>query len=163
MNKFGLSGLLGGCFALLLLSGCGGQNTTGPGAMAENAVNDAMNSTGQMNPAHQQLTVEQAVANRVAGVNEVRHASVLVANRTAYVAVQMQPGVNTDMAKKTKAHIIRIVKENHPEITNVLVTANADAYQQFQTYANELNQGKPVTGIWNRFSSMVQRIWPNAS
>jgi|GEM_PF-3907388 len=151
-----------GCLsAALLLTGCNTGNNTASGAFPQNTLNSP--ATRVTPQSERNVVAAQSVAHRVVQVANVRNASVFLANRTAYVAVQMRPGATTTLTQQTKGAIVAAVKSSHPEIKRVMVTANADAFHQFQTYGREVSQGKPVTGVWNRFNAMVQRIWPQSS
>ncbi|MCL6593914.1 MAG: YhcN/YlaJ family sporulation lipoprotein [Alicyclobacillus sp.] len=112
-------------------------------------------------PAHR-LAVQQAIANRVVKVPGVQQASVFVSGDTAYVAVQLNGGMHSQLAEQTKQRVISAVKSNHPEIRTVYVSANPDLFQHFQAFARDLAAGRPVDAIWSNFRSAVQRVWPDA-
>lgn len=108
------------------------------------------------------VRVEQAIAQRVVRTAHVRSASVLLAGRSAYVAVELTPGSKAGLVDQTKKRISSIVKASHPAVTNVYVTANPDAYHHFQRLATDIGQGRPISGLWNNFRSVVTRVWPTA-
>ncbi|MCL6631272.1 MAG: YhcN/YlaJ family sporulation lipoprotein [Alicyclobacillus herbarius] len=167
MKKFRFA-MATAAFCLLSATACG---TPPANRAANNAGNPAVTPRNDVvaparrptaPAANANLAVEQDIANRVVAVTHVRNANVLVAGHTAYVAVELRPGVHTGLAERTKDQIISVVKDRHPQIRTVYVSANPDVYQQFQKFARDIQQGQPVSAVWNQFSAMVQRVWPNA-
>jgi YhcN/YlaJ family sporulation lipoprotein len=141
----------------------------GPSQTANNSTNPALvaNQAGNlmrqpMQKTHHNLRVEQAIADEVTRIAHVKSSSVLLVGNTAYVAVELRQGTHTTLAKQTKDQIIRYVKSKHREVRTVWVSANPDAYQHFQRFAADINKGRPVDAIWGNFTSLVQRVWPNA-
>lgn len=106
------------------------------------------------------ITVEQRIADHIVRQAHVRGAYVMTVGNTAYVAVQLAPGVHTGLAQQTKDHITRIVKAAHPGIRTVYVSANPDLYQQFGRFAADLGAGRPVDAVWSSFRAAVTRAWP---
>jgi YhcN/YlaJ family sporulation lipoprotein len=168
-------GALTTAVCLLSLTACGNRMANQAANQANQAANKVANTAvtprnsmatpgrpGAPAATEARLAVEQDIARHVVKVAHVRNASVFVAGRTAYVAVELNPGVHTGLAQATKDRIISAVKQRHPQIQTVYVSANPDAYQQFQKFAADLQHGRPVSAIWNQFTSVVQRIWPNA-
>ncbi len=148
---------------VILTVGCGpnglANNQTGnPSLVAPNAVSPR--SQGNFGTSSHRLMAEQSIANEVARVNPVQTASVLVVGDTAYVAIQLRGGTTNPLTATTKERIVATVKQHHHEINHVYVSANPEAYQQFQGFTTDLAQGRPDVA-WSRFQGAIQRLWPN--
>lgn len=152
--------VIGSTAVALLLTGCNTPANQAAGAFPWKAMNNTGNNAVTQRTGATGVVSAQSIANHVVKVAHVENASVFVANDMAYVAVKMRPGATTTLTEQTKRTIIDAVKYRHPEIRRVMVTANPDAFQQFQTYGREVSQGRPVTGALNRFNAMVRRLWP---
>ncbi|WP_067933685.1 YhcN/YlaJ family sporulation lipoprotein [Alicyclobacillus kakegawensis] len=165
--KKAMYGTLAAALCLFSVTACGNPPANKANTAGNPAVSPRNDTTAPMRRpgtpgTNANLAVEQDIANHVVKVTHVQNANVMVAGHTAYVAVKIRPGVHTGLAERTKDRIIAAVKDRHPEIRTVYVSANPDVYQQFQKFARDLQQGQPVSAVWNQFSAMVQRVWPNA-
>lgn len=105
---------------------------------------------------------EQRIADRVVKTGYVSQASVLVVGDTAYIGVVQKPGVHKEMSTSAKAHLAQIVKQFDKRIKTVYISANPDVYTHFRSFAAEIANGKPVSGLWTNFRSIVTRVWPTA-
>ncbi|WP_096182617.1 YhcN/YlaJ family sporulation lipoprotein [Effusibacillus lacus] len=102
------------------------------------------------------------IADALVGKHNIERANVFVAGRTAYVAVNipnMAQGAITDQIKTDVANTVRGVE---PDIQQVYVSADPDLYNRFQGYSNDIQQGRPIQGIFQRFMETVKRVFPEA-
>ncbi len=136
-------------------------NTSSSAATVQNALQTAPARITTVDNTHR-LHAEKRIADRVIKTGSVQQASVLVLGDTAYIGVVQKPGVHGDMSAVEKSHLSEIVKQFDPRIKMVYISANPDVYSHFQNFATDIAQGRPVSGIWNSFRSMVTRIWPTA-
>lgn len=167
MNKW----LLGACLAasVFTVSACANYpdhrtNTTNTASGAATVQNALQTAPARMTTADNthRLHAEKQIADRVVRTGYVQQASVLVLGDTAYIGVVQKPGVHGDMSASAKSHLAEIVKRYDSRIKMVYISANPDVYSHFQNFASELAQGRPVTGFWNSFRSIVTRVWPTA-
>jgi spore cortex protein len=132
-----------------------------------NAAGNVVNRTGNVvnrtvpGPVDERVRVETKLAHRIDAISGVNGATVLLANRMAYIGVGLQPHISDAQMRKVKQKVIRVTKAEQPSVTTVYVSANPGAVHQLQTFAGELQRGRPVSGTWNRFQNMVERIWPH--
>ncbi len=112
-------------------------------------------------PVDRHVQVETKVAKRIDAIPGVNGATVLLANRTAYVGVGLDRNVSDADQTRIKHEVIRVTKQTDRSVTDVYVSADPGAVHQLQTFAGEVNRGQPVTGTWDRFQSMINRIWPH--
>lgn len=125
-----------------------------------NNVNNNNNRTTNDNGAKSRMTVANQAAKKIADLPEVDNANVIVTNNNAYVAVKLpsRQKFTNDIQKK----ISNQVKTVDRNINNVYVSANPDFYRYMQAYTNDIRNGRPGTGLFNEFSRMIQRVFPNA-
>jgi YhcN/YlaJ family sporulation lipoprotein len=136
-----------------------------------------------------QLRVADDLAQRVVQIPGVRAATVFVAGDTAYVALDqgttqgrpadpgsMAPGQphatpspsggttygQTDVAvsDQLKSRVTDVIRKADPSIRVVRVSANPAVMQRFRTFSQDLQSGRPVSGVVDQFRAFVQRLWP---
>lgn len=59
-----------------------------------------------------------------------------------------------------KGKIAARVKQFAPNVENVYVSSNPEFVEHAEKYSTDLRSGKPVSGMLDTFSSMVERIFP---
>lgn len=59
-----------------------------------------------------------------------------------------------------KGKIAARVKQFAPNVENVYVSANPEFVEHAEKYSTDLRNGKPVSGLLDTFSNMVERIFP---
>jgi len=160
MNKWTISATLA-IFSISLVA-CGTattQNASKGGAEVANAVSTAQRRT---NVAPQQMHVENKVAQKLVQSGLVRQASVIIVGRTAYVGVQLKDRQSTDITESTKAKLTSYVKKADHNLQTVYVSASPDVLKHFQQFGRDIGNGRPVSGLWENFRSVVTRVWPTA-
>lgn len=148
---------------VLVLTGCGADvnNNSKPAA-------DVMNATKNVtrNPAngrvadksHVQLATK--IANGLVKKGYAKNAFAFVVGDSAYVAVTQKGKSKTNLGLAQKNKIGTAVKRIDNRIHHVYVSANPDVYQRFQSFANDVQAGKPISGIWDNFQTLVARVFP---
>ncbi|MFS0687974.1 YhcN/YlaJ family sporulation lipoprotein [Sporosarcina sp. 179-K 8C2 HS] len=122
-----------------------------------NLVNDHNNAT---NNGQSKVEVADDAADKIAAMNEVESANVLVTDRNAYVGVQLKKGTKEDEALKKK--IADEVRRVHSEFNNVYVSFNPDVVKRFTEYGNQIRAGEPAEGFYNEFTTSINRMFPEA-
>jgi spore cortex protein len=167
---------------LSLLAGCGMANS-GNGADDNNLqtrnvgynnngndgnnMNNGNNGNGMLddgNANNGQQTMESAeeAANKVNELKEVRDANVIVTENNAFVAVVMEGKAKGEVTKDIEQKVAKAVKDTDKDINNVYVSSNPDFVKRMKDYGNDLQNGKPVRGLFEEFSEMTRRVFPNA-
>jgi YhcN/YlaJ family sporulation lipoprotein len=126
------------------------------------------------------MQVSQQIADRIAALDDVDSASVLLAGRTAYVAVVMPSGQGNesgaaanegnageshtlstyDAPQEIKERIASQVKTINPNIRRVYVSANPDFVARMNGFAQDVMSGRPVSGFVDEFNTLIQRVFP---
>ncbi|WP_025641218.1 YhcN/YlaJ family sporulation lipoprotein [Schnuerera ultunensis] len=101
-----------------------------------------------------------AIAERVAALNEVNRCSVLISGNTAIVGVDMKNNLEGRMTTALKQKIERTVKNMDNNIANVSVTANPDLFTRISTMARDIGAGRPISGFAREFQEILRRITP---
>ncbi len=124
-------------------------NTTMPGS-----INDNINITETNKKA-------QDLANQLSNIEGVEKATVVISENTALIGVNcteefLQSGDITSL----KQDITESIKEEHPEITNVVVSETPDLYQRISNLSKDVGDGKPVKKLGNEFKQIINKITP---
>lgn len=171
----------------LLVAGCGvndnndngrenvGLNTTnrdnGYSGVNVNDVNNRMNNgtdtnnvrnVGYTNFNDNDFTLSDDVANRVAGLKEVKSATVILTDHRAYVAAVLHDNQGKNISTKVENKIADTVRKADKSVDKVYVSTNPDFVDRVNQYANDVGNGRPVTGFGQEFGQIVNRIFPNA-
>ncbi|MCC2683763.1 MAG: YhcN/YlaJ family sporulation lipoprotein [Paenibacillaceae bacterium] len=201
LKKWTIAGA--GAMIAFALAACG----TGNGTTMDNASNDmtthnvgkghalsnAYNAGGadsgtMLLTRDSKMQVSQQIADRIAALDDVDSASVLLAGRNAYVAVVMPSGqgkgvgagTNTSGAnagttgesqalstfeapQQIKERIASQVRAINPNIRRVYISANPDFVARMNGFAQDVMSGRPISGFVDEFNTLVQRIFPTNS
>ncbi|MFE8694793.1 YhcN/YlaJ family sporulation lipoprotein [Cytobacillus sp. FJAT-53684] len=107
----------------------------------------------------QGMRVADRVAEKIVAIPEVDDVNVIVTNDNAYVAAQLNDGVElTKVVEKKIADQVKAVDQN---IDDVYISANPDFYDRMTSYSNDIRNGEPIEGFFEEFSETVRRIFPN--
>ncbi|RUS44629.1 YhcN/YlaJ family sporulation lipoprotein [Cohnella sp. AR92] len=68
-----------------------------------------------------------------------------------------------ELSDALKNQVADIVKGMSPHVQNVFVSANPDLYGRLETYANDVRAGHPIRGFAAEFSTLIERIFPQAA
>jgi YhcN/YlaJ family sporulation lipoprotein len=107
------------------------------------------------------LEVADKAADRIAKLNEVDTANVIVTNRNAYVAVVLKNGENGEVTDPLKKKISDQVKATDRDIRNVYVSSDPDFVNRMEEYGNRINEDATRNGLFEDFTETVRRIFPN--
>ncbi|MBE2978827.1 YhcN/YlaJ family sporulation lipoprotein [Priestia megaterium] len=108
------------------------------------------------------LKVADEAANRIAKLDEVDSANVIVTNRNAYVAVVLQDRSKGEVTDRLEKKIADQVRATDSDIQDVFVSSNPDFVERMRDYGNRINEGAPVKGLFEEFTETVRRVFPNA-
>ncbi|PEY41616.1 sporulation protein [Bacillus cereus] len=119
------------------------------------------NNTNDVTNNETRLHVANKAADRIVELEEVDKANVVVTNRNAYAAVVLRDNVKGEVTKQLENKIADQVRATDPDIRNVFVSSNPDFVDRMRDYVDKINQGKPVTGLFEEFTETVRRVFPN--
>ncbi|MBA4535973.1 YhcN/YlaJ family sporulation lipoprotein [Bacillus aquiflavi] len=107
------------------------------------------------------MRVADNVADRIAALPEVDSANVIVTENNAYVAAKLDDSSGKGLTSNIERKISNQVKAVDRDIDNVYVSVNPDFYDRTTTYAEDIRQGRPISGFFDEFTETVRRIFPN--
>lgn len=193
MKKFSL--FLTVMLLSLSLMGCnfnkGKNNTATNKATTDNAetiVKPGTTDNANLNKGETKLEVAKDAADRVAELEGVESATVIVTDQNAYAAVVLKGDHtvnNTDNNAKTGTNkgtvtnndknnpdqvlspdlenkIAEKVREANTNIKNVYVSLNPEFVEHMTGYGERINRGEPVAGFFDEFTETMRRVFPNA-
>ncbi len=151
-----------------IMTGCGNNDDNNGTAMNDNNNNTENNlnadnvgyKTDERNKAD--LDVADKAAEKVKDMKEVKRAVVMKTDENAFVAVQLEGNQEGGVTNKLEDKIADRVKKTDSEIDKVYVSANPDFYDRFTNYANDIRNGKPISGLYDEFVETITRVFPNS-
>jgi spore cortex protein len=106
------------------------------------------------------MRVADKAQDKVENMQEVRHANVIVTENNAYVAVVLEDNTKGDVREDLERKISDQVKSADKEIRNVFVSSNPDFVDRMGDYGDKIQSGKPIRGLFEEFTEMVQSVFP---
>ncbi|EDL63886.1 YhcN [Bacillus sp. SG-1] len=142
----------------------GNENDIGDNGLFGDNENDGDNGlfNDDGNNGQQRMEVADQAANKVKGLKEVQEANVIVTDNNAFVAVMLKDNAEGEVTKQIEKKISNAVKEADQDIENVYVSSNPDFVDRMRNYGNDIQDGDPVEGLFEEFSEMTRRVFPNA-
>jgi len=102
--------------------------------------------------------IAQTIADKNPSVNS---ATVVLANETVYVGIDLEADVTGSKAEAVKREVAKMVKQVEPDVNTVYVTEDADTYTRLQKIARDIENGRPVSGFLDEIQNMFKRITPS--
>ncbi|MFB5663986.1 YhcN/YlaJ family sporulation lipoprotein [Alteribacillus sp. HJP-4] len=144
-----------------LMAGCAANQGNGDNQTDEREETENLTQTNNNDNENQtHMEVADEAAEKATDLEEVRVAYVIVANKTAYAAVELEEEPEEEIGEDVKQKISEEVKSTDDNIENVLVSANPDFVDRMTNYADKIENGQPVEGLFEEFNKMVQRVFP---
>ncbi|MER2260459.1 MAG: YhcN/YlaJ family sporulation lipoprotein [Psychrobacillus sp.] len=111
----------------------------------------------------QKVDVADEVAAKIAELDEVDAAHVLVTDKNAYVAVRAKEG--TEDNEELKTRISEKAKESKGNLNfeNVYVSLDPDFVGRMEEYGTKIKAGEPVEGFFDEFTDTVKRVFPDTA
>ena len=122
--------------------------------------NDLINDTNDNRS--DKMRVADDAARKVADLADVDRANVIVTENNAYVAAKLARTAKNGLTSKIENRISRAVKSVDPDIDRVYVSVNPDLYDRFNNYADDIRNGRPISGFFNEFADTIRRVFPDA-
>lgn len=107
------------------------------------------------------MRVADRAADRITSLKEVDSATVIVTDNNAYVAAKLNDSSRNKLSKAVERKISDKVKKVDRDIDKVYVSVNPDFFDRMNNYAQDMRQGRPVSGFFEQFTETIQRIFPD--
>lgn len=146
------------------------DGTTGTGDTTGINNNEGDTNGDLTHDGERNLDVADDVADKVAELDEVERANVILTNNQAYVAVEMDKGTTrTDSAdedatisKDLETKIANKVREANADVGKVYVSLNPDFVERMNDYRTRIDEGEPIEGMFDEFGEAMRNVFPNA-
>lgn len=110
----------------------------------------------------QNMRVADDVAESVARLDAIDSATVMVTDRTAYVGVMMNKNYKGGMTTKIKDQVAKRVRKEDRSVERVFVSASPGFVDEMGDYARDVRDGRPISGLFQGFSDLIERTFPAA-
>lgn len=111
------------------------------------------------------MEMDEVTARAIADMDGVDSAWVLLTEKNAYVAVNLDNTAHirakADMDDRLKDDIAAKVREMNPKIRNVFVSASPDFVERLRGYGEKADNGEPIRGLILEFNRSVERLFPS--
>ncbi|GGA32337.1 putative lipoprotein YlaJ [Kroppenstedtia guangzhouensis] len=108
----------------------------------------------------------QAVARRLVeianGMPQVEGATALVVGRYTIVGLDLDPTLDRGRSATVKYSVAEALEED-PQGANALVTADPDLVQRIRELSDDINKGRPISGLADELAEIAGRISPQPS
>lgn len=109
-------------------------------------------------------------------IDEIDNAYVLTTENNAYVAANLdieqdnrtenrnrndRSGNTHDLSDEIENRIGEIVRSVDDDIENVYVSTNPDFLDLATNYTNDMDEGRPIGGMFNQIGEMIDRLFPD--
>ncbi len=119
--------------------------------------NDRM---GRNNNLNEDTRKAREIAKKIERLDNVDRAYVLISGNTAIVGIDMDRNVEGQITRDLKDRIEKIVKDTKNDIENVSVTADPDLFTRIRNMAEDIVNGRPISGFAEEFEEILRRINP---
>ncbi|MCM3601278.1 YhcN/YlaJ family sporulation lipoprotein [Robertmurraya korlensis] len=145
---------------IFVLSACGADSAADDKNKEDNDRGTKVQNVDDENN-NSRMRVADKAQDKIENMEEVRHANVIVTENNAYVAVVLEDNTKGDVREDLEKKISDQVKSTDKKIRNVFVSSNPDFVDRMGDYGDKIQKGKPVKGLFEEFTEMVERVFPS--
>lgn len=100
------------------------------------------------------------IANDLKSLDNVEKATVIIVGNVALVGLNLSDNLSSEQINQIKKQAENRAVATDNNITNAAVTASPELVQSIANLANDVEGGKPLTGMVDELSNIIQRIKP---
>lgn len=105
----------------------------------------------------------EKLASEATKVKGVRKAAIVISENMAYVGIDLKPNIENKATEAVKEAVADRVENADKQITRVYVTSDVGLVTRIRRMADDIAEGKPVSGFANELREIGQRISPDSS
>lgn len=135
------------------------SENTGAGESA-NGTKDGNNNNDTNGNNQSNVEVAEDVAQRIAAMDDVENAYVLVTDQNAFIGVILNEGTTENDDLKSK--IADAAQGDNAEFDNVYVSFNPDVAARLTEYGDQIQAGEPIEGFIEEFTTGINRMFPES-
>lgn len=143
----------------LLVSGILGCNTKDQQA-AEKEDKGKQKTEAQGSGAQEKISTAHYLEEEVETMQEVQHATVMVQNRNAYVALELNQTSELQLDEELKNKVVGLLRSTDPEINDIYISNNTDFNTRMHGLARDIERGLPEKEIGQSFEQTLRRVFP---
>ena len=98
--------------------------------------------------------------DRIEDMKEVKDVTVVVNGSTAYIGIDMDAKLQGRLTDTLKQKVVDRAKEVDKMLTQVYVSADSDTVTRLEELAEDIEDGKPISGIIREIDEMFRRPAP---
>lgn len=103
--------------------------------------------------------VSQHLSDLAAGVPDVKNATTVVLGNYAIIGLDVDADLERSKVGSIKYSVAESLK-NDPYGANAVVIADPDAYARLREVGEDIQAGRPITGILNELADITGRVMP---
>ena len=153
--------------AILLAAGCAPQRRPTPDTPPApqqrvplpNTPEGPANRVPNADPREDERRADR-LEDRIEEMKDVDEATVVVNGSTAYIGIDMDENLQGKMTDTLKQKVIDRAEQADKMLTRVYVSADSDTVTRLKKYAEDIEDGKPISGIIRQIDEMFRRPAP---
>ncbi len=146
-------------FTLLLLAGCGGNNTATDETSRQSQPITVKNSTLDSTDRKSGQQISRHLVKLASSVPEVKDATAVVLGKYAIVGIDVDEYIDRSKVGSVKYAVAEALKSD-PYGAKAVVIADPDLNARLRKVAGDIEEGKPVQGILNELAEISGRLMP---
>lgn len=105
----------------------------------------------------------EQLAKEATKVKGVRKAVIVISENMAYVGIDLKPNIDGKETEAVKEAVADRVENADKRITRTYVTSDVGLVTRIRRIADDIAEGKPVSGFANELREIGERIAPDSS
>lgn len=93
-------------------------------------------------------------------MEEVQHATVMVQEKNAYVALELDTEPGQELDDELKNKVVGLLRSTDPEINDIYISNNPDFNTRMHGLAKDIERGLPEKEIGESFEQTLRRVFP---
>ncbi|MBO8129369.1 MAG: YhcN/YlaJ family sporulation lipoprotein [Peptococcaceae bacterium] len=102
----------------------------------------------------------ERMADRATDVTGVRKATVVLSGTTAYVGLDLEPGVEGTRVKKVEKEVAGKVRKTDRRVDRVMVTTDPNTISRLKRISAGLAEGRPLSAFTKELKELNSRMTP---
>lgn len=148
-----------GVVIIFSLVACTNNNEAQNNEKTENNLVHVKNQVQDRNEKNSTKQIAKNLVQLASSVENVNDATALVVGNVAIVGIDVNSKIDRSRVGTIKYSVAESLKHD-PHGANAIVIADPDTNVRLREMANEIQQGRPISGIMNELSAIIGRLMP---
>jgi spore cortex protein len=93
-------------------------------------------------------------------MEEINHATVVIQNRDAYVALELAGKAEPQLNDELKNKVVGAIRVTDPEINNIYISNQTDFNTRMHSLTRDIERGLPEKEIGESFEQSIRKVFP---